>query len=75
MITLQIRNIFVIETLSMWGVRILFTFLCVKVWGLDLRAVWFCMIADNILKAVALLISWLWNRQKMHQGLTAADAI
>lgn len=43
---------FFTETLSMWGVRILFTFLCVHVWNLGLREVWYCMIADNIFKAL-----------------------
>lgn len=46
------RGAFLIETGSMWGVRILFTFLCVRVWGLGLRAVWYCMIADNVCKAI-----------------------
>lgn len=46
------RYAFVVETGSMWGIRILFTFLCVKVWQLDLRAVWYCMIADNVCKAL-----------------------
>ena len=46
------RYAFIVETFSMWGIRILLTFLCVKVWGLDLRAVWLCMIADNVCKAV-----------------------
>ena len=48
---------FIIETLSMWAVRILFTYLCVNIWHLSLRAVWFCMIADNILKALAFTIA------------------
>ena len=43
---------FGVETAGMWGVRILSTFLCVRVWGLGLRAVWYCMIADNICKAL-----------------------
>lgn len=46
------RYAFAIETFSMWGIRILFTFLCVQVWNLDLRAVWYCMIADNVCKAL-----------------------
>lgn len=46
------RYAFVVETVGMWCVRILFTFLCVRVWGLDLRAVWYCMIADNVCKAL-----------------------
>lgn len=47
---------FFVESISMWGIRILFTFLCVKVWGLGLREVWYCMIADNVMKAVLLAI-------------------
>lgn len=50
------RCTFVIETFSMWGVRILFTFLCVRVWGLGLRYVWYCMIADNICKAILFVV-------------------
>lgn len=46
------RYAFLAETGSMWGIRILFTFLCVTVWKLDLRAVWYCMIADNVCKAL-----------------------
>lgn len=43
---------FFVESVGMWCVRILFTFLCVRVWGLGLNAVWYCMIADNICKAL-----------------------
>lgn len=46
------RYAFIAEAGSMWGIRILFTFLCVKVWHLDLQAVWYCMIADNVCKAI-----------------------
>lgn len=46
------RYAFLAETGSMWGIRILFTFFCVTVWKLDLRAVWYCMIADNVCKAL-----------------------
>ena len=49
------RVVFVIESLSMWGVRILCTWLALRA-GKDLNAVWYCMIADNITKAVALTI-------------------
>lgn len=52
----RVNHIFVCESLSMWGVRILCTFLCVNVLGLGLTAVWLCMIADNICKAVLLFI-------------------
>lgn len=50
------RYAFLAETGSMWGIRILFTFLCVTVWKLDLRAVWYCMIADNVCKALLLTL-------------------
>lgn len=63
------RGAFLIETGSMWGVRILSTYLCVGVWGLGLRAVWYCMIADNVCKALLFAgIFFLgrdgWRRQK-----------
>ena len=50
------KRVFVIESVSMWGVRILLTFLVVEVWRMGLREVWFCMIADNVFKAVALTV-------------------
>ena len=49
------RAVFVIESASMWGIRILFTWLVIRA-GYDIDAVWGCMIADNIAKAVALTI-------------------
>lgn len=50
------REVFIVETISMWGIRILSTFICVAVLKLGLREVWYCMIADNICKAVVLFI-------------------
>ncbi len=50
-------KVFVIETVSMWGIRIIFTILCVKVWNTGLEEVWYCMIADNIFKATLLAVS------------------
>lgn len=47
---------FAIETLSMWCIRILLTYICVNIWGCGLREVWYCMIADNIFKAVMFII-------------------
>ena len=52
----QTKSVFYIETFSMWGVRILSTYICVKILFLTLTAVWCCMIADNVFKAVMLLI-------------------
>ena len=50
------RSVFLVETLSMWGVRILLTYFVTQVWHLGLEYVWFCMIADNICKALALTL-------------------
>lgn len=56
------KYVFVSESVSMWCVRILFTFLCLKVWHLDLTAVWLCMIADNIFKAILLSVPFIAGR-------------
>lgn len=58
------RYAFFIEAISMWGVRILLTFLCVKIWALHLRAVWFCMIADNVCKAALFTVPFLGRRNR-----------
>lgn len=50
------KYVFATESVSMWCVRIAFTFLCVKIWKLDLTAVWYCMIADNLFKAFLLSV-------------------
>lgn len=47
---------FYVETISMWGVRILMTFICVRILHMGLREVWYCMIADNVCKAVFLTL-------------------
>ena len=58
------RYAFCIETGSMWGVRLLLTFLCVRVWSLDLRAVWYCMIADNVCKALLFAALFFTRRSR-----------
>ena len=50
---------FYVETISMWGVRILLTYVCVRIWHLGLREVWYCMIVDNVCKAVLLAAPFL----------------
>lgn len=57
-----------VSILSMWGVRILSTFLCVYKFKLGLKAVWLCMIADNIFRFTLLFIRFLsgaWKRNKL----------
>ncbi|MDE6026182.1 MAG: MATE family efflux transporter [Lachnospiraceae bacterium] len=53
---------FFVETFSMWGVRIFLTSLVVPKWNMGLKAVWYCMIGDNICKAVLLMIPILLGR-------------
>lgn len=50
---------FVVESVCMWGIRLLFTFLGIKFFDFGLREVWFCMIADNVTKAIMLFIPLL----------------
>lgn len=42
------RMPFVYTMISMWGVRIVSTYICVYILHLNLTAVWCCMIADNV---------------------------
>ncbi len=58
------RYAFIVETASMWGIRIFLTFLCVHTWGLGLRAVWYCMIADNVFKALLFAIPFAAKRME-----------
>ncbi|MCR4673441.1 MAG: MATE family efflux transporter [Lachnospiraceae bacterium] len=64
------KNVFLVEAFSMWGIRIMFTYLVVNVWYLGLRQVWYCMIADNICKATLLAISLIivWKKGKWRNG-------
>ncbi|MBQ9198733.1 MAG: MATE family efflux transporter [Lachnospiraceae bacterium] len=59
-------QVFIIETFSMWGIRIIFTILCVKLWHTGLSEVWYCMIADNICKASLLGLSMIiFSKRKL----------
>lgn len=55
---------FVIETVGMWAVRILSTYVGIHFFGMGLIGVWCCMIADNVLKAIFLTapVGMLWNK-------------
>jgi Na+-driven multidrug efflux pump len=48
------RYPFVVTLISRWGVRILGSWICVRVFQAGIDAIWYCMIGDNILKAVLL---------------------
>lgn len=58
------RYAFCIETASMWIVRNLMIYLCVNVWALDLRAVWLCMMADNVCKASLFALPFLRKQSR-----------
>ncbi|MBQ9234445.1 MAG: MATE family efflux transporter [Lachnospiraceae bacterium] len=66
-------QVFITETFSMWGIRILFTILCVKVWKTGLTEVWYCMIADNICKACLLAMAMYGFVKKKLAGLMEED--
>lgn len=64
---------FYVETGGMWGIRILMTALCVKVWHLGLTSVWLCMIADNVIKAVLLAIPMFNKRYRRNLFIVANE--
>ncbi len=55
---------FVIESVGMWAVRILSTYIGIHFFGMGLIYVWCCMIADNVLKALFLTapVPGLWKK-------------
>lgn len=60
----DVKAPFFIAVLSMWGIRILATFLCVTYFGLGLNAVWICMVGDNTVRCILLSIRFFkrnWN--------------
>lgn len=64
---------FIISMSSMWGVRILLTFFCVKVFGLGLAAVWCCMVADIVTKS--LLMTARYKSGKWKEGFRTEQTV
>lgn len=55
---------FFYNVIGMWGVRIVFTFICINLLGLGLVSAWACMIGHNVLLFFLYLISFTrdsWN--------------
>ncbi len=55
---------FVYSILTMWGIRIVGTFICTQFLGLGLISAWGCMVAHNLALFVLFLISFIsgrWN--------------
>ena len=69
------RYSFLVEMAGMWCVRILFTFLCVKCWGMGLREVWYCMIADNVCKAVLFAAPFVTKKSRVRRWLDRDRAL
>jgi len=60
---------FVFNIATMWGIRIVGTFLCTQLWGMGLVAAWACMIAHNLVLFVLFLIYYrfgTWNPLLLH---------
>jgi len=60
---------FMFNILGMWGIRIVGTFLCTRLWGMGLISAWACMILHNLLLFTLFLLYYLrgrWN--PMHQS-------
>uniref|UniRef100_UPI0040564976 MATE family efflux transporter n=1 Tax=Agathobacter sp. TaxID=2021311 RepID=UPI0040564976 len=49
------RYPFVVELFTRWGIRILGSFICVRVLDFGIHSIWYCMIADNVVKAALLV--------------------
>ncbi len=64
---------FIFSISGMWGIRIVGTFLCTQLLGMDLVSAWACMIAHNMALFTAFLVCYLtgkWNpmNRKMQEN-------
>jgi putative MATE family efflux protein len=66
------RTPLLISIATMWGVRILLTYLCVNVLHLGLAAVWCCMVLDNVTRGALLFARYARGRWKQAVGLEGA---
>lgn len=70
----ETRSTFLFSALTMWGIRILFTFLCVRVFHLGLAAVWCCMVGDNVVRCILLCVKFARGRWKKKVSAGTAQA-
>ena len=59
------KTTFLVGVSTMWGIRIVGTILCIQVFHFKLPAVWGCMVAENVTKALILGVLFLrgvWKR-------------
>ena len=59
---------------TMWGVRILFTWICVNYLGLGLFAVWICMVANNVCKTLSEAVIFMSGSWKKRTGMIVEEA-
>ena len=60
------KTTFVVGVGTMWGIRVVFTAICVYVLHLGLASVWVCMVAENVVKA--LVLGFLFLRGNWKKG-------
>ena len=60
---------FVFSLISMWGVRITTTWLCVTVFHFGLGAVWACMAVDNMTRFTMMMVRFLRGKWKRRLAL------
>ena len=65
----QTKYPFVVSLITMWGMRILGTLICVRLLGFGLPAVWLCMVGDNVSRAILLGIRYFSGRWKLSLDL------
>lgn len=69
---------FIFNIIGMWGIRILGTFICLKLFGLGLEAAWACMIAHNLVLFAMFVIYYArgkWNPIGKGEKTTVAGEV
>lgn len=56
---------FLYNTIGMWGIRIVGTFLCTRLFGLGLISAWLCMILHNLALAISYLFCCLRGKNSL----------
>ncbi len=67
----ETKTPFCIAAFTMWGIRIFFTWLFVFVFSAGLKAVWGCMVMDNVCRCVLLVGLYRTDRWKKRLGISA----
>lgn len=57
---------FFISTFTMWGIRLLFTYVAITYFNLGLNAVWICMVLDNVVRCSILSLRFYSEGWRTH---------